>query len=84
MDVKVEKEKLRKKPNVCFEKLGGGRNLLLRLELGEESTVIVGGGGKALAAWSPRGLWDIEVGCLVGSLELRREARWSLGPLVYG
>ena len=34
MDMRVEKEKLRKKPNVCFEKLGGKRNLLLRVEIG--------------------------------------------------
>lgn len=32
MDVRVEKEKLKKKPNVRFETLGGERNLLLRLE----------------------------------------------------
>lgn len=36
MDVRVEKEKLRKRPHVRFEKLDGERNLLLRLEWGGE------------------------------------------------
>lgn len=39
-----------------------------------------GGGDKASVEWSLR---DIQVGCSVGSLELRRKAWWSLGPLVY-
>lgn len=42
MDVRVEKEKLRKTPNVCFEKLGGERNLLLRLELEGEKLLACG------------------------------------------
>lgn len=36
MGMRVEEEKLRKKPNVCFEKLGAERKLLLRLEVGGE------------------------------------------------
>lgn len=34
--VRVEEEKLRKRPNEWFEKLNGGNNLQLSLELGRE------------------------------------------------
>lgn len=46
MDVRVEKEKLRKRPNVWSEKLEGQRNLALRSELGGEK-----------APW----VWKVEV-----------------------
>lgn len=46
MDVRVEKEKLRKRPNVWSEKLEGERNLALRSELGGEK-----------APW----VWKVEV-----------------------
>lgn len=46
MDVRVEKEKLRKRPNVWFEKVNGERNLQLSLELGRER-----------ARWA----WEVEI-----------------------
>lgn len=36
--VRVEEEKLRKRPNIWCEKLNGGKNLQLSLELGGERT----------------------------------------------
>lgn len=44
--VKIEEEKLRKIPNVWFEKLNGGKNLQLSLELGGER-----------ACWA----WEVEI-----------------------
>lgn len=44
--VRVEEEKLRKRPNIWFEKLNGGNNLQLSLELGRER-----------ARWA----WEVEI-----------------------
>lgn len=68
-----------------FQKRGGERNLLLRCKLGGEGApwlwkVEI----RPQAVLSLKGLWDIQVGCPVGSLELRNKAWWSLEPLACG
>lgn len=68
-----------------FQKRGGERNLLLRFKSGGEGApwlwkVEI----RPQAVLSLKGLWGIQVGCPVGSPELRNKTWWSLGPLVYG
>lgn len=84
MDVRVEKEKLRKTPNVCFEKLGRERNLLFEMGIGGRNSLHVGGGDKALATWRLRGPMRHGSGVLARGSGAQREAEWNLGPLAYG
>lgn len=83
MDVRAEKERLRQRPHARFEKVDGERNSPLRLQWGEEREPWV---WQVEVRPSVRcvefeGTTGIRLGHPVGSLDLRREAWWSLRPL---